>query len=457
MSAKRGYNVNSEYAGFESGEVLQAKCFSLIDSKNVEALATATLGIAQLWSLYSGKRSDAIVETDSHRISRGSQEPMLSIMMDHWLRSHVDITQRHLKPIFQRRSVRTTNWNGSIDFAKNLVKNLGLIGPVESKKNYLDLDIPHIKVIRDAYLILSSLFVARRVSMIDQNINRSLHVLLGLYSSVPASADPKNNALKVRNFRRYKNDEISFIDLPPKISALSSVIDFCCDVVLSHEFAVSGSSAGVPGIKLNLNYLVQFALEEAMTLCGGTKPSDLFPKERINNIKYLNPTIDLEYKRWMSPDIYGFIQNGKQGLAYILDSKHKAFFSGAKQIPTVDRDDFYQLLSYSATHFKQFTVENVDWFYGLVGLAKETEICADPKNVLRYIDINSLGVFEIDYDSRGEPVQKKILAIPLRFSQLLYDCGRCKNQEGIRDVLKRLGDELLKCYEIHSKSISETL
>ncbi len=450
--ARKAAQLNTEYTGFEDGEVIKPKCFELLQNSDPSHLETATIGIAQLWSLYSTKRSDAVVQTDLHRITKGQNEPLLSLLMDNWLTQNRSILERHLKPVFRRQPKKSTHFNGTTDFIKAIIKNNGLLGPVESTRNILDLDYPHLRVIKDAYQILSDLYHTRRLSLIDKGVNRTLHSSMALLASVPSSPDPQKNALLVQSLRRQRaNGDIHFDGLPRKLSRLSSVIDFSSDLVLSKEQSVEGSSIGVPGIKLNLNYLIQFALEEALVLNGGIKPESLFPEMKINNVKYLNPAMDLEYRRWMSPDIYGFIPRAENtGTAYILDSKHKAFFKHGGDIPSVGRDDFYQLLSYSATHYKQNSNINIDWFYGLIGLARETSILdVGNEDSFRYIDLKATGVFEIDYDSMGVPVQKKILAMPMRFSRLLFDCGESNNIEEIRLILKKLGNEILKTHEAH--------
>lgn len=449
---------NSEYVGVDGSEILEAKCLKGLSISD-DQFRIAIKGICDLWAQYVGRRSDAVVETPPHYFSSGSRDEYLFLLVDIWLAQINSILEHSLLPVFVSRKVTSPYVKGQVDFATSLVKNLGLIGPLESKVTKLAFNLPHLKVLRDVFELMACIMKVTGQGVLEKRILSQVERGLNTLKVIPVSGAPHSNAIRVASLRIKSSDPQidGYLQLPRKLRSLVPAIDFAVDLILNSDFNIGPSGIQVNGLKFNLNYLLQFLLSDALSLNGGDMDNEVFKERKINNVRHFNLKLDIQSAKWMSPDCFGVIKNFNKGLdlIYILDAKHKSFFNANVELNKITREDFYQIISYASTHARQeiSAKGSKEYFYGLIGLARETTITQVDDGGPRYITPGDISTFEITYDIDSKSVKKNVYAIPLKFAQLLYDIGASPKPESIKEIKRRLGAEILTAYSELNKDL----
>ncbi|GEM_PF-4138558 len=447
-------NKNSEFVGIDGEIVLEAKCLSNLKDAKAEDIDRATRGIFQLWSTYFRFRKDSVVKTAPHTFGTGERSKYFNLLMSIWLAEINSILENSLLPTFNSKKIKSNQFRGKIDFLKSLVRNFGLIGSIDTTVNQINYDIPHLRIIKEAFELLSkSNAFGNGQSALEKGNYLQVQKALKMLRPVPSMGDIAKSANIINSEKIHLQDgNIGFAKLPKKLNALTPVIKFSLDFILGSDFNVNSPGMRVGGIRLNLNYLLEYVLGEALKLNRGRREGLQVKDGKINRIRLKNRAMNVDSKRWMNPDCFGIIEDYKAGLdlLYIVDAKHKSFFSDKKNLNKLDREDYYQIVAYAATHSKQsFKVKNsnIEYFYALVGLAKEEELLDRQDRKIRYFDCQNINIIEIDYDVDGASVTKNIHTIPFKFAQFLYDIGKTNNENEIRDHIKRVGEEILKVFD----------
>lgn len=404
----------TEYIGVCRIGILNAKCVP----KDFDDTYVVR-GIAKLWATKEFSSNSAILETKSAQLKGQQNRKYFHLLLHSWFQMCNRSLEAGLRPIFKREIEISNTIRGKPDFFRTESINKGLLGSVISVVSRLGLDLPELMVIRDAYeyaLQQDKLLpedTTLKAAMI-QTLSRGLSILNG----VPRSENIRKNATLVLNRSHSANRSESghsLARLPPKLRHLSYTSSFCARLLLNRSDGVINSYAGQHGLLLNMNFLLQKFLQ---IVCRAkcTSRDNIFA-DGINSV-----TNGIS----MNPDITGCLPNGTH---FILDAKHKIFISDdfpearrtkgnrkgqqAVNYSLVNREDFYQIVSYSRTHHK---VHN-GIFYGLIGLW-------NPSQPLERCYINTdIEPSVIEFVENNKPVQVVISRVALNFCRILHEVG----------------------------------
>ncbi len=443
-------HLTSEYIGVDyDGEVLDAKCLAYLAEDDLQTRQNALGGIIKLWSFYGERRTDFKINTGKVALGGNEEFAYAVLLLEQWLTQVIKNVRRNLRPAFSQKSDVTPFIRGYVDFAAEAAKSAGIIQDIQSTFSELTFNHPSLCIIRDAAMRLSELKFISSGGSIASGIRRKIRQLLHTLEKVPPSKDPITTAKSVWKTRKSSGSgQVSFACLPGKLRPLAKSVEFACDVMLANSMSIGGFGVRLDGLALNMNYLLEYLLCEAMKAVGGEKSSAKFPTGRINKIRGSNGS-------WkaMSPDCFGVISGDTgdhdlnelfYGVTYILDSKHKNFFSHNSQVPSIERDDFLQLAAYSATHAGQDLEPKRSGLYGLVSLAVERDVRQNER--YSYIDQNAIFWFDVEYSIAGMVVVKRMVSFPLKLVRFLIDFGSAGDDTQQKLCFRKLGHEILGSY-----------
>jgi len=417
---------DTEYVGIYEDGFLPAKC---IPSGAEDA--NALTGIADLWSNLSESSNHGFLETRAAKMHGAKHLAFYFLLLYAWLRRSNQDISHHLRPVFLSQGRISPSLRGQVDYFRSNVLNRGLLGNFSSRVTSLGFSLRQLMALRDAYEFLSSSNLAPSDQYLRDKFNHEVSYGLSLLSEVPRSINPEVNALFIREHSNGKG-----LGLPPKLQNLAWAVSLAVDIILNRENGVLGAARGTNGLLFNMNYLLQLVIQKACEGVGGKRTNSLFNRG-INKVVNANG---------MEPDVFGAFRDG---IHFIIDAKHKIFVSprqnksqfgisdGISQ--PIDRDDFYQIVSYTTTHH----LTEGPARYGLAGLW-----ISDRKEADEYI-LPTLEPIEIRFKNQHKVEDNHLVSrLAVDFFRVLSDVGRGVDRY---KVVHQLGTEIISKLEVDAR------
>lgn len=416
---------DTEFIGVYEGGILSAKCVPQgFDETQV------LIGIAKLWSKKGYVSDAALIETEGVDLSENENVAYFHLVLISWFRMCNRAIAQGLKPLFKSKIVINQSVRGKPNFFQTELKNKGLLGPIISKLYYLTLEIPELMVIRDAYeMVLSTETYFPFDKRLRADMVHALGYGLSFLNLVPSARNVQQNALIVSN-RNYDLNGFNST-LPAKLRHLSRASRFCANLILRNAVGASPEQGKSNGLLLNMNFL----LEKFLKFCCQNQSS------RVVDNAFSDGINKVEHGILMRPDISGGLDDGTH---FILDAKHKVFVDSTgmvsasrrnrydSEISKINRDDYYQIISYSRTHHHV----DAQTLYGLVGLWVPREPL---KSEYIYDEISPIVIQS--RDSTGGTNYITISRIGLNFCRLLAEYG---SSSDLNELYNFVGKNLFK-------------
>jgi hypothetical protein len=432
--------LKSDFAGIDSSGVYYPK--SIKNLRGLE-LQFALKGMLNAWII--AQTNTGIIRTEKIKLDGSKYSEFYSFLLLYWIRRFNLEIAAFLAPEFREHESKQMFLKGRVDLVKLFCSEFKGAELITGRYNDLSFDFDHLKVLKDGYRDLLA-----KIN-VDEPLARDLFNLtcqgLDLLRAVPSSDNPKVNALRLyNNFISGHGKEV----LPPKAENLYDAIQFFSKSITKNTTEALPSDGELEGLLFNLNYLLEYIVRKALrsTYSDLKTQERLFANDQINNIRVVRGNGSLS-RRQMKPDCLGVFANMNPHLSdeirnffeskiYIFDAKHK-IIGGDDDAIELSRSDFYQIISYSTTHFNPDARNGV---YGLVGLEAEQSICSDDHYSSRnYIGLGKASVsalVRIESDQQSVEVAN----LGFKFGQFLYDLGR--SPETNHDAIYgKLGENIL--------------
>jgi hypothetical protein len=416
----------AEYAGIDGSSVYYPKS---IEELRGSQLRHALKGMVVAWNI--AQSSKGFIPTDTVSAAHQNSE-FFEFLLYFWLLKFNRTISAHLLPLFKERSDREMFLKGKVNFCLFEIEDESEFRGFLCNYSDLSLDFPFFRILKDGYREV----IARLAD--GQETFPEVSALAGqglsLLKRVPTSPSPMENAFKQLNLI---DDKGRVTNLPQKVALLSEPVTFFANLIANRYSGASANPSYLPGFLVNLNYLLEFVLRRALrtTYKDLNAQKKAFDDGKINDIYVLKGDGSLSNK-YMNPDCVGIfssmsdriddrLKNFFEDKIYIFDAKHK-IFSAEDEIESIGRNDFFQIVSYSTTHFNR---ENRKGVYGLVGLELQETVIEDRQFASReYIATGSNSKCSL-IRIETERASVDVVQIPMRFGQFLYDLGLAEDDE----------------------------
>jgi hypothetical protein len=400
----------TEWCGFDGGELYPPKSFDLFapaeKSLAYKGLLYFLEGLASKENVRLGKQTDLDV---------GSQF-FAEVVAGKTIAEVSRKLNLHYKPTFEYETKNSSAIRGKIDFSKGILRNLGLQHKHVVTFSTLAYSDPLISFLKFAVPFVSNRIIKFFGSATSKELCRESAVVENLLESTKVPKDPFLSALEIVYDSLAFNQK--FIALLPEARILAHFVLFT-----SVGMGETGRFKG-DGLLLNLNRPFESLLRNCLLATEKFRPVN----ERLNEI-FLGEN---RASFVMRPDCKGWLNiNGKETFV-ILDAKHKIMEGEVQDdvdATSINRNDFYQIISYAMTHSFGKTG---DCRYMLVGLRAE----AAPTTQL----IQTLPPINVRHSDETLSIGRATL----NFGSILYQIGKRRSQgQEIDSLLQELGHNLI--------------
>jgi len=417
-------SLGSEWFGFDGNEFYPPKSFGLDSDPDWNGAYRA------LFYLIGGiDKTKNATPGDLAETSKQSKSFLEYILLKNVIAASAKLSNTY-RPSYLLHGEIEPKIRGKINFTKTASKCFGL--RTHHFCEYYDLkqEDPILSVIKEG-----ALKCARVLSPLINSENRKL--LFAAANFIQSVSGSNSDSSLIRLYCHqilsdgYTNEK--FGDLITEAKVLAYFLLFN---QIGYESASSAKKVILDGVLVNLNRTFEKFISSAL-LATGRFEKDSNDLNRI----LLREEGSLKASGFiMRPDCKGYLTLNSGRSYLLLDVKHKVMRNileedASKTESDINRNDFYQIISYAKTMRKR-SISTVDSTFVLFGLNYENGSEAEL--------VSALPTIFIDDEQHGLNVDR----ICLNFGLAMKMLGNAlESDEGKRQIFSKVGLEIIKCIE----------